>query len=215
VRRALLAIFGLTAAAIGLAVLVGPVDLARLGVADPASRVDFREVLPSAERAAAAYGDDDAIRRAYGADVVIATTRHTGVKYFVETDASGSTHWVVVRGTDDLANVKVDSSLSETPDERLGIRLHHGFQRVALEIHPAVRPLLRPGYTIHLTGHSLGAAVAAILQAWFETEGSTLRSATTSASPRSPTSTASGGSPACAWSAWSTRRTRSRCCRRG
>ena len=57
-----------------------------------------------------------------------------------------------------------DADIVKIEDEHLGIPVHEGFHSAAVELHDSIAPIITayPDYTVHLTGHSLGGAIAAI-----------------------------------------------------
>jgi triacylglycerol lipase len=62
----------------------------------------------------------------------------------------------------------VDISLKLRPDADIGVPLHTGFAFAAKQVFTELKPLLKPGYKIRLTGHSLGGAVALILAMYLD-----------------------------------------------
>lgn len=132
--------------------------------------VSFELIYQTIRRAAGAYGDDASIRESFGSNVWIRSLSDK-IKVFVEEDASAGVHWVSVRGTDNLANAREDVEYLKEPDPVLGVYFHRGFHRAALEVYSAVKPQLRKEVEIRVTGHSLGAAIAAIMQAWMRRDG--------------------------------------------
>ena len=58
------------------------------------------------------------------------------------------------------------------------------FADAALQVYTFAKPLLKPGYEVHLPGHSLGGAAAAILLMLFKEDGVTLGSAITFGQPK-------------------------------
>jgi hypothetical protein len=124
----------------------------------PPSPIDFVHALQYAQRSALVYETDAAIRQKApaGTTVSIMPETATGVKAYVETDDSKKTQWVVVRGTSNLANMKLDVDYNKVVDPRLQVPLHKGFADMALQAYRFAKPLLKPGYEIRVTGHSLG-----------------------------------------------------------
>ncbi len=64
------------------------------------------------------------------------------------------------------------------------IFLHDGFGAAAEAFYKEVRNLLIPRDEIHVTGHSLGAAIAAILMMYLDTDGFTLKTCYTFGQPK-------------------------------
>ena len=80
---------------------------------------------------------------------------------------------IVIRGTANDANVLSDVDVRLVSDTRTGIRLHKGFRDVAVTIMQIIDTTT--GYslehTVHVTGHSLGGAVAQIIGMWLHKRG--------------------------------------------
>ena len=76
-----------------------------------------------------------------------------------------------MRGTSNAENAMVDIDIKLLPDEKTGVRLHRGFAYAARQIYAELSPLLKDGYRIRSTGHSLGGAVAQILAMYLDTDG--------------------------------------------
>src|SRR5689334_19967901 len=95
----------------------------------PPSPINFAQVLDYAQRSALVYESNDVIRQKTqpGATVTISSPTPTGVKAYVETDDANRVQWVVVRGTSNLANVKLDVDYNKVVDPRLQVPLHKGF----------------------------------------------------------------------------------------
>ena len=70
---------------------------------------------------------------------------------------------LAIRGTVNLKNAIFDLEFMKDRSEALGIYLHSGFEKVATALYVDLRPRLPPGYSIRVTGHSLGAAEAMIV----------------------------------------------------
>ena len=107
-----------------------------------------------------------------------------GVKAYIETDEANKIQWVSVRGTSNLDNVKLDVDYNKVVDGRLQIPLHKGFADTALQVYAFAKPLLRPGYEVRVTGHSLGGAAAAIVLMLFKEDGVKLGQAMTFGQPK-------------------------------
>jgi hypothetical protein len=92
---------------------------------------------------------------------------------------------IVIRGTANEANVLSDIDVRLVSDTRTGIRLHKGFRDVAVTIMQIIDTSTTTGRTIvqaqtltypleqtvHVTGHSLGGAVAQIIGMWLHKRG--------------------------------------------
>ncbi|HKW86013.1 MAG TPA: lipase family protein [Nitrospiraceae bacterium] len=152
----------------------------------PPSPIDFARVLDYAQRSALVYDSDEVIRQkaSPGATVTISPATPTGVKAYVETNDANKVQWVVVRGTSNLANVKLDVDYNKVVDPRLQVPLHKGFAEAALVVYHFVKTLLKPGYETRVTGHSLGGAAAVIVLMLLKEDGVTLGPAMTFGQPK-------------------------------
>ncbi len=152
----------------------------------PPAPIDFAEALQYASRAALVYESDDVIaqRGEPGHRFAISPISPLGAKTFVETDEARRIQWVVVRGTANLNNIKMDIDYNKVVDERLQVPLHKGFADTALFAYRFAKPLLRPGYEIRVTGHSLGGAAAAIVLMLLKEDGAVLGRAMTFGQPK-------------------------------
>jgi len=78
---------------------------------------------------------------------------------------------IVIRGTANEANVLSDIDVRLVSDARTGIRLHKGFRDVAVTIMQIIDTTKTLEHTVHVTGHSLGGAVAQIIGMWLHKRG--------------------------------------------
>jgi len=92
---------------------------------------------------------------------------------------------IVIRGTANAANVLSDVDVRLVSDTRTGIRLHKGFRDVAVNIMQIIDTSMTTSrgvvqgqtltypleHTVHVTGHSLGGAVAQIIGMWLHKRG--------------------------------------------
>ena len=69
-------------------------------------------------------------------------------------------------------------------DRKFNIPVHAGFDLAARAIYNDVKPYLKPGYKIYLTGHSLGGAVAAVLAIYLIEDGEPVERVGTFGQPR-------------------------------
>lgn len=132
--------------------------------------LNFPDILACAMAASAAYDEDGQIRARYGSSTAI-TSLPNGVKVFAARNAEGGFQWLSVRGTDDWLNVREDAEYLKAADARLGVYLHSGFHGDAAAVYEQTRDQLDKSVPVRVTGHSLGGAVAAILQAWLRADG--------------------------------------------
>jgi hypothetical protein len=147
--------------------------------------VDWQEALTYAERSAAAYLTAPEIQALYeGQPVVVEDLPSIEVQYFVLFDDAGKQQHVAVRGTANFANAALDAEYIPEADPRLGVRLHRGFGKAAPELFDHVKPKLREGYAVTVTGHSLGGALAAILGRYLQRDGFGVRKVVTFGQPK-------------------------------
>ena len=153
---------------------------------EPPTPLNFAEILDYAKRSALAYQDDAAIRRASPPDnrISVSGPMASGVKVYVETDDARRRQWIVVRGTANLANAKLDADYNQVVDSRLRIPLHKGFADAAIRVYGFAKPLLKPGYETRVTGHSLGGAAAVIVLMLLKEDGVVLGPAITFGQPK-------------------------------
>ena len=78
---------------------------------------------------------------------------------------------VIIRGTANENNVLSDIDVRLIKDVRTGIYLHKGFRDAAITIMQILDNDHVIEHTVHLTGHSLGGAVAQIIGMWLHKRG--------------------------------------------
>ncbi|MFC1588732.1 lipase family protein [Pseudomonadota bacterium] len=93
------------------------------------------------------------------------------IAYFLSTNEITKDQVIAVRGTSNVENAVVDVALQLTQDMRAGVRLHNGFSQAAQAIYAEIEPMIKEGYVISTTGHSLGGAVALILAMYLDVDG--------------------------------------------
>ena len=115
---------------------------------------------------------------------------------------------IVIRGTANNANVLSDVDVRLVSDTRTGIRLHKGFRDAAVNIMQIIdtsttssktviqgQTLTYPlEHTVHVTGHSLGGAVAQIIGMWLHKRGKNVQ-IFSYGSPKVTYQVMSGGQP--------------------
>lgn len=134
-------------------------------------QVDFVELEYYAQRSRAAYTSASEIRRQFPRTTRVTTVKSVDVLYFLETDRQQNTQTLTIRGTVNKPNVWQDAEIELVKDNRLGINLHKGFRDDAVKIYADVKPYLKKNYSIRVTGHSLGAAIAAINAGYLHKDG--------------------------------------------
>jgi len=88
-----------------------------------------------------------------------------------EVKQEGRISIIVIRGTANDANVLSDVDVRLVSDTRTGIRLHKGFRDAAVTILQIIDTTKTLEHTVHVTGHSLGGAVAQIIGMWLYKRG--------------------------------------------
>jgi len=101
---------------------------------------------------------------------------------------------IVIRGTANEANVLSDIDVRLVNDTRTGIKLHKGFRDVAVNIMQIIDTTKTLEHTVHVTGHSLGGAVAQIIGMWLHKRGKNVQ-IYSYGSPKVSSEVLSGGQP--------------------
>ena len=73
---------------------------------------------------------------------------------------------IVIRGTANAENVQSDIDVRLVKDGRLSIYLHKGFRDASLGVMEIIDRDHTLEHTVHVTGHSLGGAIAQIIGMW-------------------------------------------------
>ena len=152
----------------------------------PPAPIDFARTIEYADRAALVYESTETIEARNTADHRYETSPldALGGKVFLETDDARHLQWIAVRGTANLNNIKLDVDYNKVVDERLRIHLHKGFADLAMDAYRFVKPRLKQGYEVRVTGHSLGGAAAVIVLMLLKEDGATLGQAVTFGQPK-------------------------------
>ena len=101
---------------------------------------------------------------------------------------------IVIRGTANKSNVESDIDVRLVSDSRTGIRLHKGFRDAAVTIMQIIDNTKTLEHTVHVTGHSLGGAVAQIIGMWLHKRGKNVQ-IYSYGSPKVSDQVLSGGQP--------------------
>ena len=85
---------------------------------------------------------------------------------------------IIIRGTANQSNMLSDIDVRLVKDDDLGIYLHKGFKDASTVVMQAIDNTYENGskkytveHTVHVTGHSLGGAVAQIIGMWLHKRG--------------------------------------------
>jgi hypothetical protein len=134
--------------------------------------VDFTEALHFAQMANLAYEPDSVVARECGRDSCFFVLGPvSAARAYIRVDDSAKVQWIAFRGTATFQDIKLDADYTQSDDSILHMRLHSGFAAAARDLHPLILPHLRAGYRTHLTGHSLGGAVAVVTALYLKAEG--------------------------------------------
>jgi hypothetical protein len=92
----------------------------------------------------------------------------------VTTNDRTKTHTISLRGTKNLKNVAQNLRVGTAParlSDDVPVPMHRGYRNIAKRCLEAFEPILKDGYKIELTGHSLGGAAAVALALLYHREG--------------------------------------------
>ena len=85
---------------------------------------------------------------------------------------------IVIRGTANKSNIESDIDIRLVEDDLLGIRLHKGFRDASVSVMSSIDNTFINNakkytieHTVHITGHSLGGAIAQIIGMWLHKRG--------------------------------------------
>jgi len=101
---------------------------------------------------------------------------------------------IVIRGTANADNVQSDIDVRLVMDARTGIYLHKGFRDASITIMQILDESYTVEHTVHITGHSLGGAIAQIIGMWLHTRGKNVQ-IFSYGSPKVSNQVLSGGQP--------------------
>jgi len=101
---------------------------------------------------------------------------------------------IVIRGTANADNVQSDFDVRLVEDARTGIYLHKGFRDAAVTKIQIIDTTKTLEHTVHVTGHSLGGAVAQIIGMWLHKRGKNVQ-IYSYGSPKVSDQVLSGGQP--------------------
>jgi len=100
---------------------------------------------------------------------------------------------IVIRGTANAENVQSDIDVRLVTDDDLGIRLHKGFRDASISVMSGIDESSLEK-TVHVTGHSLGGAIAQIIGMWLHKKGHNVQ-VFSYGSPKVSNEIMSGGQP--------------------
>ncbi len=105
-------------------------------------------------------------------------------RYMIGTHDAAHRQEIWVRGTANLKNALYDVRYAQRLNQKLGIKLHLGFEEMALAVYHDILPRLHKDYDLVIFGHSLGAAEAVILAMLLDTDGYRVAQVYASGQPR-------------------------------
>ena len=108
---------------------------------------------------------------------------------------------IVIRGTANLTNIQSDIDVRLVEDEDLEIYLHKGFRDASVLVMSSIDTTFinnakkyKIEHTVHITGHSLGGAIAQIIGMWLHKRGHNVQ-IFSYGSPKVSNQVLSGGQP--------------------
>jgi len=101
---------------------------------------------------------------------------------------------IVIRGTANVNNLQSDIDVRLVDDVRTGISLHKGFRDASITIMQILDNSHTIEHTVHITGHSLGGAIAQIIGMWLHKRGNNVQ-IFSYGSPKVSNQVLSGGQP--------------------
>jgi hypothetical protein len=101
---------------------------------------------------------------------------------------------IVIRGTANESNILSDIDVRLVDDTRTGIKLHKGFRDASITIMQILDNSHTIEHTVHITGHSLGGAIAQIIGMWLHKRGKNVQ-IFSYGSPKVSSQVLSGGQP--------------------
>ncbi|MBU2986085.1 lipase family protein [Saccharophagus degradans] len=138
---------------------------------DVSKAIAFSNLDWYAKRAQAAYQSEADIRAAFPNTTMVKLLPEQDIQFFVETFPEQKQQVITVRGTANKLNAIEDAEYVQASDTRLGIYVHSGFLHSTNAVYAALTPHLISGFTLKLTGHSLGAAISTLLMMYLEKDG--------------------------------------------
>jgi hypothetical protein len=110
-----------------------------------------------------------------------------------EVKQDGGISIIVIRGTANAENVQSDIDVRLVTDDDLGIRLHKGFRDASISVMSSIDESSLEK-TVHVTGHSLGGAIAQIIGMWLHKRSHNVQ-VFSYGSPKVSNEVMSGGQP--------------------
>lgn len=149
-----------------------------------ADKVDWDLVKKHAILSKLSYGSPDEIEMKYGESSWTMILPKQQSRIIAVTDHQAKEIWLGIRGTANKHNAIMDAQYVKERDPILDIYVHKGFHDLAKAAYQNFYPHIRPGYSLRITGHSLGGAAAAILAMYYHKEGRDIKSCITFGQPK-------------------------------
>jgi len=111
-----------------------------------------------------------------------------------EVKQDGGITIIVIRGTANITNIQSDIDVRLVEDTRLSILLHKGFRDASLGVMEIIDRDHTVEHTVHVTGHSLGGAIAQIIGMWLHRRSHNVQ-VFSYGSPKVSNEVLSGGQP--------------------
>lgn len=147
--------------------------------------VDWRRLAAYAHLADLTNAPDSVLHASYPShEIAVRDLGGVAGRVVLLTDHARKAHWIAARGTMNFENVLLDAESAAHVNARAGVRLHRGFEKYANAAYDSVRALLRPGYQVNLTGHSLGGAAAVILMMYLHADSIAIGEVVTFGQPK-------------------------------
>lgn len=131
-----------------------------------------------------AYKTNEEIKEKYSTFDKIYINEINKIKYIVLTDDRTKTYYISIRGTTNSHNALQDIQFFKDKSFRLGINIHTGFHRTSEIIADDLLSSLDKTYSIKITGHSLGGAVAVVVAWYLDYSGYTIDECITFGQPK-------------------------------
>ena len=142
---------------------------------DQASSNIFLHSLPFAELSNAIYGNQRVIQniaKQYGLSLnEVKNIADIEVSYALLSDLLLKKHIIVVRGTANAENALVDMDIKMVIDKQTGVFAHQGFLSGTTLIFQDLKSKLDKKFSVSVSGHSLGGAIAVLLAMQLQSDG--------------------------------------------
>jgi len=129
------------------------------------SKVDENNDLGSGSKADLPISLDILIEHAEYCETIYDSGGDQKDEVAVDVKQDGGITIIVIRGTANAENVQSDIDVRLVTDDDLGIRLHKGFRDASVTVMQGIDESSLEK-TVHVTGHSLGGAIAQIIGMW-------------------------------------------------